>query len=104
MAQINSGSRLVDALSMCGSALISGWSLDNYIQSVADYQAQAEAITHQIYSAAQTITPEVVEQANQLISQNCTKPDSFEMLLGVFSGVVAFAYGSRWANKKNYEK
>lgn len=42
-------------------ALVTGWCGIDFAHSYANYRAQANAITDKVYSAANTITPEVVE-------------------------------------------
>ena len=101
-------SRNVDAFITGIEALVSGWLFADVAHSVAKYQAQAESITHKIYSAAQTITPEVAEQANNLIfiltDRSDYFGDYFSAMLGAVNGVVAIAYGVKCANKKNYDE
>jgi hypothetical protein len=77
----------------CGSllfyALVGGYCIADFATSVANYQAQAGAITQKIYSAAQTITPEVVKQANDLIAQVADKPNYIEAMVGIlFGGLI----------------
>ena len=83
---------------------ISGWCFADFARSMANYQAQAEAITHRIYSGVQTITPEVAEQTSRLIYQIANKPDYFDAILGVVTGVFAIGLVVKSVNEQNYKE
>jgi len=76
-----------------------------FVSRMNSYNAQIESITQKVYSAAQQINPEVVEEAKQLISQFADKPPHLHHLaiLGAVSGVLAIGYATRVANNDNYK-
>jgi len=74
------------------------------VSRMNSYNAQIESITQKVYSAAQQITPEVVEEAKQLILQSVDKPHLYPFaILGAVSGVLAIGFATRVANNDNYK-
>lgn len=71
------------------SGAVAGLCAVDFAYSLANYYAQTEAITQKIYSTAQTITPEVVQRADELIAQVADKPDYLNGIFGATIGIFA---------------
>lgn len=96
-------SRNLDAIFASVNGAVAGWYAVDFVHSLANYHSQAEAITQKIYSSAQTINPEIIQQTNELISQVASKPDYVNGIFAVLAGVVSIGLMTKVVNKKNYE-
>jgi len=85
------GDKIVDYGFLTFDAFVSGFYVSDFARRMAIYQVQSAAITQKVYSAAQTITPEVVKQANDLILQVADKPNYLEAIVGIFFGGLAIS-------------
>ena len=74
-----------------------------FTKSVADYYAQANALIERIYSMADQITPEVVEQANKMWNQFAEKPNFLSAGLVGLGSILGAYYANKLGNPRNYE-
>ncbi|MBT5022434.1 hypothetical protein HOK51_02585 [Candidatus Woesearchaeota archaeon] len=96
-------SRLSDYLIGIGVSVNAGGCGIDFAYSLAIYRSQTDSITQKVYSAANTINPDVVQKANDMVAQFADKPDYFNGITAVVSGAVALAVLVKAANKQNYD-
>ncbi len=86
------------------NTLTVGLNIPIFGKSVVDYYLQANAISERVYSMADKITPEVIEQAKVMVNTFAEKPSALNgVLLGIGS-VLSLYYANRLGNPANYEE
>ena len=96
--------KLKDLGLLMASATTTAMGMKMFIKEVADYHSQASALTDRVYSMADKITPEVVEQANEMVSRFAEQPGLLNAaLLSIGLGLSLF-YANQLGNPGNYEK